>query len=297
MSGAGEELCMVIFVKQKKKEKEKKRWSEIVLWVSSDRSGDRSALSCSQKMRGLNPDRNPCVQCSIRSLGFNFTDWFAPFFSVRILTRKVASAEPLYYQAFLLERYFHKGINAKSEILMRKRKVEGRGRGKERKRMRKKERKRKGKREREIGSEALAETEKIANAPAGNRTRDPSKRGWCSTIKPPRQATSPASLFEILSVLPPLHNIGIIQCPQTKPASLGEPVTVAIVHRARPERIVIKGINAKSEILMRKRKVEGRGRGKERKRMRKKERKRKGKREREIGSEALAETEKIANAP
>ena len=32
--------------------------------------------------------------------------------------------------------------------------------------------------ESEIGSEALAETEKIANAPAGNRTgRDPSKRG------------------------------------------------------------------------------------------------------------------------
>ena len=59
--------------------------------------GDRSALTCSQKMRGLNPDRNPCVQGSIRSLGFNFTDWFAPFFSVRILTRKVACAEPLYY--------------------------------------------------------------------------------------------------------------------------------------------------------------------------------------------------------
>ena len=76
-------------------------------------------------------------------------------------------------------------------------------------------------------------------------------------------------MFEILSVLPPLHNIGIIQCPQTKPASLGEPVTVAIVHRARPERIVMKGINAKSEILKRKRKVEGRGRGKERKRKRK----------------------------
>ena len=35
----------------------------------------------------------------------------------------------------------------------------------------------KGEREREIGSEALAETEKIANAPAGNRTQDPSKRG------------------------------------------------------------------------------------------------------------------------
>ena len=98
-----------------------------------------------------------------------------------------------------------------------------------------------------------------------------------SYLKPPRQATSPASLFEILSVLPPLHNIGIIQCPQTKPASLGEPVTVAIVHRARPERIVIKGINAKSEILMRKRKVEGRGRGKERKRMRKKEEGKEGK--------------------
>ena len=35
----------------------------------------------------------------------------------------------------------------------------------------------KGEREREIGSEALAETEKIANAPAGNQTRNPSKRG------------------------------------------------------------------------------------------------------------------------
>ena len=34
-------------------------------------------------------------------------------------------------------------------------------------------------------------------------------------------------------------NIGIIQCPQTKPASLGEPVTVAIVQRARPERRAI----------------------------------------------------------
>ena len=61
-----------------------------------------------------------------------------------------------------------------SEILKRKRKVEGRGRGRERKRKGKKE---EGKGEREIGSEALAETEKIANAPAGNRTRDPSKRG------------------------------------------------------------------------------------------------------------------------
>ena len=40
-----------------------------------------------------------------------------------------------------MRRYYHvfKGINAKSDILMRKRKVEGRGRGKERKRMRKKE--------------------------------------------------------------------------------------------------------------------------------------------------------------
>ena len=67
-----------------------------------------------------------------------------------------------------------KGINAKSEILKRKRKVEGRGRGRERKRKGKKE---EGKGEREIGSEALAETEKIANTPAENRTRDPSKRG------------------------------------------------------------------------------------------------------------------------
>ena len=51
---------------------------------------------------------------------------------------------------------------------------------------------------------------KNRNAPAGNRTRDPSKCGWCST----KQSTSPASLFEILSALPPLHNIGIIRCPQ-----------------------------------------------------------------------------------
>ena len=80
----------------------------------------------------------------------------------------------------------------------------------------------KGEREREIGSEALAETEKIANAPAGNRTRNPSKRGWCSTIEPPRQAISPASLFEILSALAPLHNI--IQCPQlTNPLRSGNP--------------------------------------------------------------------------
>ena len=72
------------------------------------------------------------------------------------------------------ERIVIKGIYAKSEILKRKRKVEGKGRGKERKRKRKKEERKGG---REIGSEALAETEKIANAPAGNRTRDPSKRG------------------------------------------------------------------------------------------------------------------------
>ena len=35
--------------------------------------------------------------------------------------------------------------------------------------------------------------------------------------------------------------------------------------------VLLKGINAKSEILKRKRKVEGKGRGKERKRKRKKE--------------------------
>ena len=50
-------------------------------------------------------------------------------------------------------------------------------------REREKQRKRKGKEkgkgegEKEIGSEALAETEKVSNAPAGNRTWDPSKRG------------------------------------------------------------------------------------------------------------------------
>ena len=78
-----------------------------------------------------------------------------------------------------------------------------------------------GKGEREIVCEALSETEKIANAPRGNRTWDPSKRGWCSTIEQLRQTTSPASLFEILSALPPLHNRGIIQCPQTNPLCSG----------------------------------------------------------------------------
>ena len=70
------------------------------------------------------------------------------------------------------------GIMAKMRFLAQT-KVEGRrkgkGRGRERKRRERKKGKEKG--EREIGSEALAETEKIANAPAGNRTRDPSKRG------------------------------------------------------------------------------------------------------------------------
>ena len=95
----------------------------------------------------------------------------------------------------------------------------------------------------------LWQKRKKSLTPSRESNPGPSKRGWCSTIEPPRQATSPASLFKILSVLPPLHNMGIIQCPHTKPASLGEPVAVAIVHRARPKRIVIKGINAKSEIF------------------------------------------------
>ena len=83
-----------------------------------------------------------------------------------------------------------------------KRKVVGRGKGKGRGI------------ERDIGNEVLAEREKIANAPAGNGAQDPSNCGRCSTIEPPRQATSPSSSLEILSALPPLHNIGIIQCPQ-----------------------------------------------------------------------------------
>ena len=66
-SGAGEELLdLVIFLKQKGK-KRKKRNAE----VKNSRfeyligPGDRSALSsCSQKMRGLKPDRNPWVRVS-----------------------------------------------------------------------------------------------------------------------------------------------------------------------------------------------------------------------------------------
>ena len=64
------------------------------------------------------------------------------------------------------------GINAKMRFLAQ---MKGR-REKERERKRKGKEKGKGEREREIGSEALAETENIANAPAGNRTRNPSKR-------------------------------------------------------------------------------------------------------------------------
>ena len=82
-----------------------------------------------------------------------------------------------------------------------------------------------GKEERKLEVKLWAETDKkkIANAPARNRTRDPSKRGRCSTIEPPRQATSPVSLFKILSALPPLHNIGISQCPQlTNPLRSGD---------------------------------------------------------------------------
>ena len=63
------------------------------------------------------------------------------------------------------------GINAKMVFL-----AQTKGR-RERERKRKgKEEERKGERERKIGSEALAETEKIANAPAGNRTRE---KGFC----------------------------------------------------------------------------------------------------------------------
>ena len=63
------------------------------------------------------------------------------------------------------------GINAKMLFFFfsTNKRSEGEGKGKEKEG--------KGERERGIGSEALAETEKIANAPAGNRTRDPSKRG------------------------------------------------------------------------------------------------------------------------
>ena len=113
MSGAGEELLdLVIFLKKKKGKKEKKkRNAEVKIpALSIFGPGDRPAVSCSQKMRGLNPNRNLCVQGSIRSLGFNFTDWFAPFFSVRILTRKVASNKPISCRKVFMEENwkFHK---------------------------------------------------------------------------------------------------------------------------------------------------------------------------------------------
>ena len=63
----------------------------------------------------------------------------------------------------------------------------GEGKGKEEKG------KEKGKGELEV--KLWQKRKKLANAPAGNRTRDPSKRGWCSTIEPPRQAISPCSQF------------------------------------------------------------------------------------------------------
>ena len=61
---------LVIFLKQKKQEKEKKRWSRYSRFEYL--RTDQWALSCSQKIRGLNPDRNPCVHGSSRSLGFSF---------------------------------------------------------------------------------------------------------------------------------------------------------------------------------------------------------------------------------
>ena len=66
------------------------------------------------------------------------------------------------------------GINAKMRFFSANERSKGEGKGKEKVG---KGRGGKGERERENGSEALAETEKIANAPAGNRTRNPSKRG------------------------------------------------------------------------------------------------------------------------
>ena len=55
-------------------------------------------------MRGLNPDRNPCSVCRAQS---RVQLTFAPFFSVRILTRKVASAEPLWYQTYRSTDQYH----------------------------------------------------------------------------------------------------------------------------------------------------------------------------------------------
>ena len=76
------------------------------------------------------------------------------------------------FASFARERFlnnFKAQTKGRRERKRKGKEEEGKGRGRETKR--------KGKGEREIGSEALAETEKIANAPAGNRTRDPSKRG------------------------------------------------------------------------------------------------------------------------
>ena len=60
-------------------------------------------------------------------------------------------------------------INGKNAFFSENERSEGEGKGKEEEGN--------GEREWEIGSEALAETEKIANIPAGNQIRDPSKRG------------------------------------------------------------------------------------------------------------------------
>ena len=79
--------------------------------------------------------------------------------------------------------------------------------------------------EREIGSEALAETEKNCQTlRPGNEPGTPENAADALPLSE-RQVTLPASLFEILSALPPLQNIGIIQCPQlTNPLRPG-PVT------------------------------------------------------------------------
>ena len=115
--------------------------------------------------------------------------------------------------------------------IKRKQKVKGKGRGRER---------REGNWKWSFGRKE----KKIANAPAENRIRDPSKHSWyrCSSIEPPTQATSPASWFDNFirpaSTSQSSNRRHPMSTDYKKPALLGGPVTIAIVHHTQPDRIV-----------------------------------------------------------
>ena len=106
----------------------------------------------------------------------------------------------------------------------------------------------------ESGSEALAETEKSQTSQPGIEPGTPANAVDALPLSHRDKRHHQLVCLTLLSALPPLHNKGIIHCPQTNPLRSagggggGGGVTVAIVHPARPEKIVVYGVNAKSAL-------------------------------------------------